>query len=111
MARIAPSLLVTYYVHTSLLKCFVWRANSNSSYNWVNLGWVCAVARHGEEPHAAAAAAFVPRRRSLPPPNLWSGRVGLGWVRLGWVGLGSAGLSPVGSGRDRSGQVGSVQVV
>ena len=44
MPRIVPSLIVvTYYVHNILLKCFFWCANSNSSYDQVNLG---AVARH-----------------------------------------------------------------
>ena len=87
------------YMHTSLLKCFFCaQTQIPPMYDRVNSGWVRAVAHHGEEPHAAAAAAFVARRRSLPPPNRWSGRVGLGWVGLGWTGSGWDGSGRVGLG-------------
>ena len=89
MARIAPSLIVTYvHMYKSLEMFFCAQTHIPPMYDLVNSGWVRAVAHHREEPHAAAAAAFVARRRSLPPPNRSSGRVGLGGVGLGQVGMG-----------------------
>ena len=79
--------VVTYYVHNILL-IFFFCAQTHSSYDRVNSGWVCAVA-------------LSEKSRTPPPQAVGKGRVvrvGLGWVRSGQVG----------SGWVRSGQVGSV---